>query len=64
MEASYSIIKHESEYRILLSPVKLDALAKDIQTAIVERNVDLICQVIKCQVLQTPPYVLIIMSME
>ena len=40
MEASYSIVHKESEYRILLSPVRLDVLSAEISEIVSEKNVD------------------------
>ena len=40
MEASYSILYKESEYRILLSPVKTDILSDDVKALIVSKNID------------------------
>ena len=40
MESSYSIFHKGSEYRILLSPVKLDVLSDEISLIVSEKNVD------------------------
>ena len=40
MESSYSILHRGSEYRILLSPVKLDVLSDEISSFVSEKNVD------------------------
>jgi hypothetical protein len=41
MEASYSIIHRGSEYRILLSPVKISVLAENIQAIISKKGIDI-----------------------
>jgi hypothetical protein len=39
MEASYSIIQRDSEYRILLTPVNTGVLPQHIQDCIAERKI-------------------------
>ncbi len=41
MEASYSIVQKENEYRILLTPVDITALPEELQKILSDRNVDL-----------------------
>lgn len=41
MEASYSIVQKENEYRILLTPVKTEVLPDHIQEALHNRNIDI-----------------------
>ena len=40
MEASYSIVQQENEYRILLTSVNLKALPKPLQKILAERDID------------------------
>ena len=40
MESSYSIFHKGSEYRILLSPVRLDVLSDKISSVVLEKNID------------------------
>lgn len=41
MKASYSIVRRGSEYRILLSPVKLDVLSDKLSRHLTELNLDI-----------------------
>ena len=41
MEASYSIVQGDSEYRILLTPARTDVLAEHIQRVIADRTLDI-----------------------
>lgn len=41
MEASYSIVQKENEYRILLTPVNVKVLPESIQQVLLERNIDI-----------------------
>ena len=41
MEASYSIVQRENEYRILLTSVNTEVLPKHIQEAISSKNIDI-----------------------
>ena len=41
MEASYSIVQQENEYRILLTPVDTSALPEQLQKILTDRNIDL-----------------------
>ena len=41
MEASYSIVQRENEYRILLTSVNTEVLPKHIQEAISSRDIDI-----------------------
>ena len=41
MEASYSIIQKDNEYRILLTSVDIEVLPERIQRVIVSRKVDI-----------------------
>ena len=41
MEASYSIIRKESEYRISLTPMMLDVLSETLQNTIRKRGIDI-----------------------
>jgi len=41
MEASYSIVQQENEYRILLTPVDTTALPEQLQKILSDRNIDL-----------------------
>lgn len=40
MEASYSIVQKDNEYRILLTPAKMSVLAEEIQKILVEKDID------------------------
>lgn len=40
MEAAYSIVQQENEYRILLTPVNITALPKHLQKLLADRNID------------------------
>ncbi|SFW36935.1 hypothetical protein SAMN02910409_1908 [Prevotellaceae bacterium HUN156] len=41
MEASYSIVQQEDEYRILLTPVNISAFPEQLQKKLVDRNIDI-----------------------
>lgn len=41
MEASYSIIQKDNEYRILLTPVNIEVLPEHIQTVLSSRKIDI-----------------------
>lgn len=41
MEASYSIIQRDSEYRILLTPMNTGVLPQHIQNVLAERKIDI-----------------------
>lgn len=41
MEASYSIIQKDNEYRIQLTSINTEVLSKDIQAVLVEKQVDI-----------------------
>lgn len=41
MESSYSIVHNGSEYRIILSPVRLDVLSDEICSIVTEKKVDI-----------------------
>ena len=41
MEASYSIIQKENEYRVLLTPVDITAFPEQLQQVLVDRNIDI-----------------------
>ena len=59
MEAYYSIIQKENEYRILLTPVNTGVLPEHIQKVLANRKIDiseLSWQVIKYQELLIPLY--------
>ena len=41
MEASYSIVQKENEYRILMAPVNTEVLPEHIRKVLAERQIDI-----------------------